>query len=130
MGGVILPYSLGGSAASWQPSDFLDEQWRSQPAAGGRASIEVPQLASDELWSITRAVVTCDSATPTTVRLYADQEHPLNLRSGSNTGNFDEADYPGALQLPPSTALLAVWTGASDGATATLHVSGTVMRRA
>jgi hypothetical protein len=127
---IAVPTSLP-STSQWQVSDYLDLRLFTGPAAGGVATVESRQLGNDERWLIARAVVGCSSLTRTTLRLYESTADPGRYLSGSNTGNFDEADYPGAtgLQVPPSTSLVAVWTGASDGARGTLAVQGLILRR-
>jgi hypothetical protein len=109
--------------------DFLRLRLMTGPAAGGLATAEARQLEDGELWVIDRAVVSCSSLTRTTLRLYESAADPGRYLSGSSAGNFDEADYPAGLQIPPSTSLLAVWAGASDGARGTLALQGRILRR-
>jgi hypothetical protein len=115
MGGVLVPTFIGG-ASSWSVADWLEKEATSDPATGGLATITFPQLASDERWLIERAVCYCDSSTATTLRLYRSGLAPTALRSGSDTGNFDEADYPRGLVLFEGSQLIAQWSGASTGA--------------
>lgn len=125
---IPLPSSIA-TASQWQLVDWTDPQLQSQPAVGSVATIEVPQLASDEMWLVDRAVIVCDSSTATTMRLYRDAISPRNIRSGSSHGNFDEADYPGGLLVRPTSRLVAQWVGASAGAIATLTLQARVLRR-
>ena len=130
MTSTTLPTYVGTASASWQLVDWQLPTWTSQPATGGRATIECPQLAPDELWLIDRAVAYCSSTTATRLRLYDSAVDPSRLPSGSASGNFDEADYPAGLVLRPSTSLIAQWTGCSDGALATLTLQVRQLRRA
>lgn len=125
---VTLPVYTG-SATAWQLVDFLNVQLRSDPAAGGRASIDAGQLDPDEMWLVDHMVVWCDSAPATTVRLYESMADPLRLLDGSRTGNFDVADWPSGLQVRPSTSLLAVWEGAGQGSRGVLTLQGRRMVR-
>ena len=128
MSGVVLPTSTS-AVSRWQLVDFLRISRVTEPAAGGEAWLDVGQLASDELWLIDRIVASCDSESRTTLRLYEAAVDPMRYLSGSSAGNFDEADYPAGLQVAPSESLLAVWTGAADGARGTLAIQGRIWRR-
>jgi len=131
--GVILPRAVGGSATGWQLVDYQSgaaASFHTQAAAGGVCSVQLDQLDDTELWLIDHAVVYCTSSTPTSLRLYSDAIDPGRLLDGSSDGNFDVADWPGdGLQIAPSTSLLAVWSGASDGAVGTLNLQLRVLRR-
>jgi hypothetical protein len=127
---TVLPTYVGSAATSWQLVDWQTPSWSSQPAAAGVARIDCDQLDSDELWLIDRAVVSCSSTAKTTLRLYDSGVDVLRLISGSSAGNFDEADYPGALVLRPSSQLVAVWSNADAGAVATLRLQVRQLRRA
>jgi hypothetical protein len=126
---ISLPTSTS-SAASWQLSDFLRLRLVSDPAAAGSATLVARQLADNELWLIDHAVVSSDSTTDTKLRLYESLVDPSFYLSGSDSGNFDEADYPGGLQIAPASQLVAVWTGASSGARGRLSVFGRIYRKA
>jgi hypothetical protein len=126
---VNLP-TYDAPASSWQLADFLRLTLRTEPAADGTATVDAGQLDDSELWLIDHAVIQCGSATQTTLRLYESFADPLRLLSGSDRGNFDEADYPGGLQLAPSASLVAVWSGATAGARGVLSIQGRIMRRA
>jgi hypothetical protein len=126
---VVLPQQTVAPAASWAFHDFLNLQPVTQPAAGGRAEFGLPQLGPDDLWLLEHMVAYCDSTTPTRLRLYNGAADPLRLLDGTAKGNFDVADWTG-LQLPPFGALVAVWSGASDGARGVLTIQGRHWRRA
>lgn len=128
MTGVYLPVAQP-SASAWQLSDWRELQLRSEPAAGGVATIDVGQLDSDVQWLIDRAVVAMESATSTQVRFYVNTVHALGLRDGSSRGNFDVTEYPQGLLVRPGTTLVAQWTGASDGAIGVLTLQAREFRR-
>jgi len=125
---VTLPTPLP-ATSGWQLVDFLNLQLRSDPAAGGLAVLDAGQLDGGEMWLLDHMVVSCDSVSRTTLRLYESAPDPLRILDGSSTGNFDVADWPAGLQLRPSTSLVAVWTGATDGARGVLSVQGRRMVR-
>lgn len=129
MTGIILPTATGGTATGWALVDFQIVQRTTDPAAGGTATLTLPQLAFDELWLVDHAVVSCTSQTSTTVRWYADTVDPARLLDGSDTGNFDVADWPAGLQLAPGSCLVSVWSGADDGAVGVLTLQARVLRR-
>lgn len=126
---VVVPVPVGGTAAGWSLVDFRSYRASTPAAAGGLASLQLPQLDPTELWIIDHAVVSCTSSTPTSVRWYADTATPAQLLDGSNAGNFDVADWPAGLQLAPGTGLLVVWSGASNGAIGSLALQARVLRR-
>lgn len=126
---IQLPEGLA-AASSWQLTDFLRLRLRSDPAAGGQATLTGRQLDLNELWLIDHAVCSSDSTTDTLLRLYETVIDPGMYLSGSDSGNFDEADYPGGLQIASSTSLVAVWSGASTGARGLLSVQGRIYRKA
>jgi len=118
------------AATSWQVVDWMTTTYTSAPAAGGTATIELDQLETGEMWLVDHMVAQCTSSTATVMRLYADSVAPRYLRDGTDTGNFDVADWPAGLLVRPSSSLIAQWTGASDGALATLTLQARVMRQA
>lgn len=126
---VILPESRQGTASGWALTDFRTIQGHTDPAAGGACSLALPDVEANELWLIDHMVVACDSTTPTTLRLYNGREDPLGLLDGSDRGNFDVADWPTGLHLASTRFLLAVWSGASDGARGVLTVQYRSLRR-
>lgn len=126
---VILPQPVGTPAGQWQLLDYLDEQYRSEPATGGQAVIDTGQLSMDERWLIDHMVVQCDSASRTTLRLYQSAIEPLRILDGAPNGNFAVADWPAGLQVRPQASLVAAWVGASDGARGILTLQGRIMRR-
>lgn len=125
---VILPHSVA-AASAWSLSDFVSLQRRSEPAAGGVCTVDFGQLDGDERWLIDHAVIVCDSATPTSLRLYQSSVADQALLDGSAAGNFDVADWPNGLAVEPSQSLVARWTGASAGARGVLTLQARVLRR-
>jgi hypothetical protein len=126
---IPLPYSVP-TASQWQLVDWVEPIFDSSAATGGLATITVDQLASDQMWLIDRAVVSCTSAAKTAARLYVNGVVARGLRSGSTVGNFDEAEYPSGLLVRPGSQLIARWTGCTDGAIATLALQARLFRRA
>lgn len=126
--GVILPGALA-TASGWTLTDYVNRQLRSEPAAGGVCQVEFAQLDGNELWLVDHAVVACDSTSATSVRWYAGAVSDLALLDGSDSGNFDVADWPNGLQVQPTTALVVRWTGVSDGARGVVSVQARSMRR-
>jgi hypothetical protein len=126
---VPVPFPLP-VTSGWQVVDWIDRPYQAPAGAGGVALVTVPPLPDNERWQLTHMVVSCTSSTATQVRLYLDDVTAVDLRDGSLTGNFDVADWPQGLWLPPGRSLLARWTGCSAGTTATLALQATVLRRA
>ncbi len=125
-----LPVPLA-TASGWQLSDFRPEVvLRSLPVkAGETAAIAYgDQLDLSELWLIDHAVSTCTSSTKTVLRMYAGAPGGVIL-DGTDSGNFQVADWPAGLQLAPGRQLCAVWSGASVGAVAELVLQVRVMRQ-
>jgi len=118
---VVLPTALP-AAAGWAFSDYVSLTQQSQPATGGTATIELPQLDHDEQWLIDRLVVTCTSTTSTALRLYDSAVTLARLLDTTATGNLNTADYPAGLLVRPSSVLIAQWTNASTGAVGSLTV--------
>jgi hypothetical protein len=128
MGGVFLP-SAAPPAAGWTLVDILDAAARTDPAAGGVAVAAFAQLAGSDLWLIDHAVVSCTSGEGTQVRWYNTIISPSYLLDGSDSGNFDVADWPAGLRVGPSEQLLARWDGADDGAVGIVHIQYRLYRR-
>lgn len=126
---VVLPGSLP-TASGWQLIDFRTLRAQSEPAAGGVATVNLPQVAGDEMWLIDHAVIACDSPDATTFRLYESAPLDIYLLDGSRAGNFDVADWPAGLRVEPSQTLVARWDGATDGARGIITVQYRLLRRA
>jgi hypothetical protein len=126
---IPLPTALP-STSSWAVVDWLDRSYVSSPAgADGVATITLDQLATDERWQLTHMVASCTSTADTQMRLYLDSTADGSLRDGTRVGNFDVADWPQGLWVPPGRSLLARWTGCTAGAVATLTLQASVLRR-
>lgn len=124
-----LPIQLA-PAAAWLIQDYRRTVVTSSPAAGGIAQAQLPQVPQDELWLVERIVVRCTSAATTAARLYLDQITDANILDGSRSGNFDVADQGSPIQVPGGSVLLCQWTGADNGAIATLRVQIVVLKQA
>lgn len=126
---VPLPQPLP-TVGGWRLSDWIDQSYTSGPASGGIARIELPQLDYATRWQLTHMVIGCTSTQATALRLYFGSVSNGNLRDGSSAGNFDVADWNPGLMVPPSSVLIAQWTGCTDGAQATLTLQANVYRQA
>jgi hypothetical protein len=129
MGGIPLPTALSTPASQWVLQDFIDRDWSSTPATGGAAVLTLEQIPDDLMWLVDQMVCSCDSSTTTTMRLYLDQRTPRRIRDGSNSGNFDVGGWSNGLLIPARSTLIAVWSGASNGAVGTLGLQARVFRR-
>ena len=125
---VLLPQPLPASSG-WQLTDWLDESFTSAAAAGGVATITLPQLAIDERWQLTLMVAFCTGTAAPAMRLYVGSVQPLNLRDGTASGAFDVADWPMGLTVPAGSQLIAQWTGCNNGDVASLSLQGNIYRR-
>jgi hypothetical protein len=76
-------------------------------------------------------VCSSTSTTATKFRLYAGSIGPSAFRDGSDTGNFDVADWPAGLLFRGSRgSLFGQWVGASTGAVGTVTLQVRVLRQA
>jgi hypothetical protein len=120
---IPLPQPIP-TAAGWQFMGWRRFSARTPAAAAGTgtARVALDQLGTDELWLIDRAVVTSTSTSTTSVRHYDTSADAGRLLSGTDRGNYDEAEYPGGLLMESGSQLLTVWTGVTDGAVGTVNV--------
>lgn len=126
---VPLPQPLP-VTSGWQPVDWLDRPFNSDSAGvDGVALLTLPALADDERWQLTHAVASCTSAAETRMRMYLDSVGNGTFRDGTDSGNFNVADWPQGLWVPPGRSLLARWTGCDVGAVGTLALQATIWRR-
>lgn len=125
---VVLPASLPASSG-WTLVDFRDVRAQAIVDPAGVATIELEQLAGDVTWLVDHAVVACASAAGSQMRLYASVVSDRTLLDGTSRGDFDVADWPAGLRVGPVTALIAQWTGATPGATATIALQVRVLRK-
>lgn len=115
-------------AGSWQLVDWLDQSWAATAGDDGTATLTLDALGPAVRWRITRSVVSSTSAASSSVRHYLGSVGVGNLRSGSNSGNYDEADYPAGLMIPPTGVYVTQWTGCTPGATCTLALQAEILR--
>lgn len=114
----------------WYLWDYQERVIQTQPAAANGVMLATfPQVPSNELWFLTRALVQSTSALRTECRLYDSTVTPLNQLEGTLSGNFDVADMSSPLQLSATTQLLFNWTGATPGAVAIARAQWTVLRQ-
>jgi hypothetical protein len=123
-----LPYALP-VTSSWSLVDWLDRTYDATADASGVALITLDQLPDNERWQLTHMVAGCNSTAMTSMRLYLDQVANGSLRDGTGSGNFDVADWPMGLMVPPARSLLARWTGCNPGDRAFLTVQANILRR-
>jgi hypothetical protein len=116
------------SAAAWYLAERVTVRAQTA-AAAGVATLDLGQLDSSEQWLIERVVCSSTSTARTRLRLYESYPTPLNFLSGTDDGNFCEADYPTGLLVQPSRSLVAQWSGADAGAVCTLAVQVQIHRR-
>lgn len=117
------------ATSSWAVADWLDRSYSTAAAAGGVALLTLPAVPDNERWQLTHMVAGCSSTAATSMRLYLDSVSPASFRDGTDRGNFDVADWPMGLWIPPGRQLLAQWTGCSAGAVGTLTVQAVIFRR-
>jgi hypothetical protein len=103
-----VPTPAGWQITTWRPRLVL----RTQPATGGTMTATADQVPGGQMWRIERAVCASTSTFATSLRLY-DVAGDVPC-SGTDTGNYDEAEYPNGLLIDQGLQLSAVWTGASD----------------
>lgn len=125
---VPLPQSLP-SSTGWQVVDRIDQTYASSPAANGLATITLPQLDTATRWELTHMVAACTSSTASGMRLYFDTVGPAGFRDGTDSGNFDVADWARGLFIPEGRTLIAQWSSCSTGAIATLTLQADVSKR-
>lgn len=101
----------------------LDEE-RSAIVAAGQADVILGPVPVGFVWRISRAVVSSTSALVPIARLYKDRVNVANLVSGTDAGNFDEAEYPTGLQLQGGQRLIIRFTNATNGAECSASIEG------
>jgi hypothetical protein len=125
---VPVPYALP-VTSSWTLADWVDSTYNAIADATGVATITLDPLPSDTRWQLTHMVAGCSSASLTAMRLYLDQVANVALRDGTASGNFDVADWPAGLMVPPGRSLIARWTGCNPGDQAFLTLQANILRR-
>lgn len=125
---VPLPTSIA-SSSQWQVTDWLDRCWTGVADSSGVALVTLPVLADNQRWLLTHMVCGATSTAQTQMRLYLDSVANQCLRDGSNSGNFDVADWSPGLMVPPSRSLIARWSGCNPSDTVFLSVQATILQR-
>lgn len=125
---MTVPYPLP-VASSWSVVDWLDQTYQAVADSTGVALITIPQLPDTDRWQLTHMVAGCATTASTQMRLYLNDVANGYLRDGTASGNFDVADWPMGLMVPPSTSLLARWTGCNAGDPVFLNVQANILRR-
>jgi hypothetical protein len=98
-------------------------------AAGGLATVELAQVPHDERWLLDRAVVQCDSTTPTVAFLYLNDIEDRGVLDGTRVGNFDVADNTQPILLDGGGVLKVQWQGASNGAKGTARLQLRILKQ-
>jgi hypothetical protein len=126
---VPVPYALP-VTSSWQLVDWIDKTFTGTADSTGVALISLDRLPDNERWQLTHMVAgAATAAIAPPMRLYLDNVSNGQLRDGTASGKFDVADWPMGLMVPPSTSLLARWTGLASGDQVFLTLQANVLRR-
>jgi hypothetical protein len=115
--------------SAWVDADRFTRSASTKAAAGGTCATILGPVPEGDLWLIERIVVTCTSSTATTAIFYLDSISNANIVEGTQSGNLDFADENQPLEVDGARSLLAVWTGASNGAIGTVQAQIRVLRR-
>lgn len=125
---VPVPVGLS-TASSWSLADWRKVKQTATASSAGTATIDLP-VPDGELWLLDHAVIQSTSSGTPTFRLYDSPSTSAgNLADGSNAGTFAVADWPAGLLFRPGDELVAVWTGATAGATCSLTAQLRVYRQ-
>lgn len=117
-----------GNGNGWQFSDYQRASGQTVADSTGAGTVALDPVDAGQLWQVTRAVISASNAAAgCSCRLYVTSgtsgPAQTNLNSGTNSGNFDEADYPGdGLPILEGEQLQAVWTAALPGALLNLTI--------
>jgi hypothetical protein len=109
--------------------ELLEVELTGTADAAGVVLVESEQVEANKYWRIERYVISCDSATDTTFRLYKGRLIDKDLRAASYNGNLDVAEGSSPLRVPSGRAVIGQWTGATPGSTATLVLEGMLVQR-
>lgn len=120
----------GFPAASWQPYDVATLSIAAPLDGGGALTLDLAQIPAGERWELLHAAMVCPAAPPQPrLRLYVnDTGDPRNIRSGSDAGGFDEADWPRGLWVFENDTLIATWSRGPAGAVVGLALQYTLWR--
>lgn len=117
-------------AGSWAVTDYKPAlKLTAKAIADGTATATAVQVDPGTMWMIQRAVCSTTSTAQTQLRLYEGSVAPANILSGSDSGDYDEADYPLGLLLDQSQQLVAQWAGCNAGDVCTLRLQVAVLSR-
>lgn len=125
---TILP-EPGNPSDQWVLGDYRQTPAISSPAVAGVATVAFGPVPDDELWLLDRITVSCTSSTVTVCTLYLDVIDPQHALDYTPAGNYDIADEASPIQIPATSQLLVVWTGASNGARASARTQMRILRR-
>lgn len=80
--------------------------------SGTTITVESERVPLGYVWEVERAVVSTNSVGLTTARVYINSVDQRNLRSGTDAGNFDEAEYSPPIRLASGERIVIVWSNA------------------
>lgn len=131
MSGFVLPTYSSPAAGGWAVVDYKPALTLTAKAGpDGTATATAAQIDVGYMWAIQRAVLSTSSTNGgTKARLYDGAVTAGSLLSGTDSGNYDEADYaagPGML-VDQGRQLSVVWTGLNAGDTCTARLQVAVL---
>jgi len=91
--------------------------------SNGSGTVTAGPGAARERWSISNISVNSDSALVPQVLIYRNSAIKSNFVTGSFSGQLD-VDSSSNIQLRPGEKVVAVWSGGTPGATATVRFEG------
>lgn len=80
--------------------------------SGTTITVETERVPLGYVWEVERIVVSSTSVAATTARVYVNAVDQRNLRSGTDAGNFDEAEYDPPIRLAGGEILMIRWSSA------------------
>lgn len=125
------PAAAAAAGASLTVVDYRSQFARSAPAdAAGIATVEFGPVPSGLLWLVQRMRVMTNSATASTLAVYAGPVDDSNMVDGTIVGNQDTADEASPILVDSNLMLTLQWTGATPGAIGTARIQHQVVQRA
>lgn len=134
-GGSAIPPSAAELAAA-QAAGFSIVDYETAELSGDPStSLRFPGVPAGQMWQVTRATVANNGAAACQVRLYVVTVGAAltqaDIRSGTNNGQFDEADYPDlGLWVLGGQQLVAQWVNATAGSTSSISVQYRLLAQA
>lgn len=117
-------------ASGWQLVDYKPRVILTAKAdSTGTATATGDPVEPGYMWSIQRAVASSTSSAVTSCRIYDGSVSAANLMTGTNSGDYDEADYPAGLLVQGGLSVSGVWTGCNPGDVCTLRLQVAVLQQ-